>query len=792
MDELDESAVDALRKKIDRLQQTQEQLKSEIHLLKKEMDALHPVRKTEIVKPAAPIVPPAYVEVPAPRTKPISEDAEFDPRRRLHELQAAEPEEKTQWEEFIGTNLLNKLGIVILVIGVSYGVKYSIDHNLLSPITRVVLGYIAGLAMAVIALRIKVSYTTFSAVLLSGAMATFYFITYAAYDFYSLMPQMMAFALMVVFTGFTVYAAVHYNQKVIAIIGLVGAYAVPFLLSDGSGRVVILFSYIAIVNVGILALAFKKDWKSLYYLAFGLTWLIYAGWFMDQFDANRHLWLSLSFALVFFVIFYILFLAYKLVKAENLEIGDIAILVLNSFLFYMYGYRAISDYPHGDNYLGIFTVFNAVLHFIACLIIYKKQDATRSTFYLVAGMVLVFLTLAVPVQLDGNWVTLMWAAEAFLLFWIGRTKQLRVYEWISYAVILITAASLAEDWQAYSYYSQDGTHIVTPFLNIYLFTSLFVLTSFGLILWLSRDARYPEPKGLLQQYFTIGLSTLLLCFMYISFYHEVNNYWQMRYYESSLMLHQSTDNAYPMLDMDLLKFKTLWLLIYSSIFGMALTLINKKWLKNEALTLAVTVYQALVLSIFMLNGLFALSDLRTSYILQTDAAYFFRDGWHIAIRYIALAAMIPLLYLNRKNIRSDVFPPTIQSIEFIMLHLITLALLSSELMNWLELIGTNKSLKLGLSILWGTYALAMIVFGLRRNDKPLRTLAILLFGVTLLKLFFYDMAGMSTIAKTIVMIILGVLLLISSFLYNKVKKASDEKAAGEQPKTESNEDQTTE
>jgi len=101
--------------------------------------------------------------------------------------------------------------------------------------------------------------------------------------------------------------------------------------------------------------------------------------------------------------------------------------------------------------------------------------------------------------------------------------------------------------------------------------------------------------------------------------------------------------------------------------------------------------------------------------------------------------------------------------------------LSSEVVNWLELARVHESFKLGLSILWGGYALMLIIIGLKNKVKLLRMLAMLLFAVTILKLFVYDMADMSTIAKTIVMIILGALMLIASFLYNKVKKSSDEK-----------------
>ena len=96
-------------------------------------------------------------------------------------------------------------------------------------------------------------------------------------------------------------------------------------------------------------------------------------------------------------------------------------------------------------------------------------------------------------------------------------------------------------------------------------------------------------------------------------------------------------------------------------------------------------------------------------------------------------------------------------------------ILSSELINILDLTHTSGSYKLALSILWGVFCLFLISMGLAQNKKFLRISAMVLFGITLLKLFFYDIAYLSTIAKTIVFVSLGVLLLIISFLYNKYK-----------------------
>ena len=309
---------------------------------------------------------------------------------------------KKDLEKFIGEDLINKIGIAITIIGVAIGAKYSIDHQLISPLKRIILGYLMGLGLLVIGFRLKKKYVDYSAVLVSGAMAIMYFITYAAYSFYDLIPHVFAFLLMLIFTVFTALTALNYNKQVIAHIGLVGAYAVPFLLSERSGKVVILFIYMAIINVGILAIALKRYWKELYYSSFVLTWLIYFFWYKGNYIAADQFGLALLFLMVFFITFYMAFLAYKLKKSEKFEVEDIALLLVNSFIFYGLGYSILSYHNTGQYMTGVFTICNAVIHFIVSVVIYKQKLADRNLFYLVSGLVLIFVTIAVPVQLNGN------------------------------------------------------------------------------------------------------------------------------------------------------------------------------------------------------------------------------------------------------------------------------------------------------------------------------------------------------------------------------------------------------
>ena len=134
------------------------------------------------------------------KTKQVREKSE----KKQVSLIDKTPKRKSDLEKFIGENLISKIGIIIIVIGVAIGAKYSIENDLISPLTRVILGYLTGLGLLGFGIKLKKKYKNYSAVLVSGAIAILYFITYSAYSFYELIPQIAAFGLMVVFTAFTV------------------------------------------------------------------------------------------------------------------------------------------------------------------------------------------------------------------------------------------------------------------------------------------------------------------------------------------------------------------------------------------------------------------------------------------------------------------------------------------------------------------------------------------------------------------------------------------------------------
>jgi hypothetical protein len=172
---------------------------------------------------------------------------------------------------------------------------------------------------------------------------------------------------------------------------------------------------------------------------------------------------------------------------------------------------------------------------------------------------------------------------------------------------------------------------------------------------------------------------------------------------------------------------------------------------------------------FLTQGLYILSELRESYLDQTFSEYYHHGAFNIGIRYVSYAFVVIMLIACYKYLRQDFMRWKFKIGFDFLLYTSILWIASSELINWMAIMDPTQTYKLGLSILWGVYSLYLISVGIWKRKMYLRIGAFSLFGVTLIKLFIYDISHLNTISKTIVFVSLGVLLLIISFLYNKYK-----------------------
>lgn len=342
------------------------------------------------------------------------------------------PKQQHGLEHFIGLKLIHLVGIIVLVIGLSIGVKYAIDGELISGMMRIVLAYSAGILLFVLSLRLRKKYAFFSAILFSGSMASVYFTTYAAFAYYHFISGGIAFAIMVALTVYTTYMALHYDRKEIAVIGMTGAYGIPFLISSNSERFELFFSYILLINSGTVFLSFRKNWKLVGQLAMLITWTLFIGWALMRYEPSDQL-IGLIFLAAFFILFIVNALSFLLFKKQSLTWVEVQQILVNQAAFYLAS-LCLFDFVWAS---GIVFVLFAGIALMAVYVFPQEKTLQRS----LTIEALIVLLIWILLRWDGLTVTLLWVAVSVILFaWgiIGR------HAWFRLASVFLIGITLAK------------------------------------------------------------------------------------------------------------------------------------------------------------------------------------------------------------------------------------------------------------------------------------------------------------------------------------------------------------
>lgn len=376
--------------------------------------------------PAAAAVPPIpAAAAPAVRVVRPGQDRPAEsaaPRGPVGQAPAKRPRVEPDGLSELGLGQKGLLiaGIVVLVLGIAYFLKYSFDQGWVTPAGRVAMAFLSGaglLAGGEFARR--QGYRLFGLYLMGGGIATLYFASFASFQVYHLLPQGAAFGVMVVVTALACTLAVIYNTIWLALLGLVGGFATPLLLATGVDAQVPLMGYLTILNLGILALAYYKRWDPLNALGLLFTWGLFGGWFVRFYQHTpEKFWPTLIFLNVFFLIYALVPFVYYLGR-EGFALRGMGLLGPNAFIAFGFSYAAVTGFA-GREWMSVVCVLYALL-FIGMATLVQRRSGSRQdpAFVAMVANASVFLVLAIPMLFTGHWITLFWAVEAAVLLWLG-------------------------------------------------------------------------------------------------------------------------------------------------------------------------------------------------------------------------------------------------------------------------------------------------------------------------------------------------------------------------------------
>lgn len=216
-------------------------------------------------------------------------------------------------EALIGGRLMNRIGAVALVIGMGFFLKYAFDHGWLNETMRVLIGIVIGFLCLWGGDRSRTrGYTVFAQGLVGAGIAILYLSLYASFNFYHLVPQWMTLVLMSGVTILTLVQAVRYDSLAVSILGWLGGFLTPFLLSTGESNEIALFTYTALLTLGLLGITLRKEaWYILEPLSLVGLFTVYFAWYAEFYIDG-----DFTVTLFFLAIFWLLFHSTDLLRAR--------------------------------------------------------------------------------------------------------------------------------------------------------------------------------------------------------------------------------------------------------------------------------------------------------------------------------------------------------------------------------------------------------------------------------------------------------------------------------------------
>ncbi len=367
---------------------------------------------------ASPADPGAVAAWSAPRARvEPALPSDVPPARTVQARPAASG---IDFEARVAGRWLNRVGLVAVVVGVAFFLKYAIDNDWVGPTGQIMVGLVLGAGLVALSVRLhRQGHAYFADGLTGLGGAVLYLSLWAAGNYYRLLPAGVSFAAMVAVTAALLAVAAGRRSQRVALLGLIGGFATPALLSTGADRQVVLFLYVAALNLSVQPLARAYDWRWLELPALAGTQLYFWLWY-DRFYTPDRLATSALFAVIFFAEFLHLS-ALRARALGRLLRPQVALLFANAGLFLL----ALHAMLWPDHRWALTLVALAMSGvYLALGRAARPAGEPRVSqeppaALLFAGMALTLVTLAVPIALDGRWITIAWAVEAAVLIWSG-------------------------------------------------------------------------------------------------------------------------------------------------------------------------------------------------------------------------------------------------------------------------------------------------------------------------------------------------------------------------------------
>lgn len=372
----------------------------------------------------APVTPAPTVETEPDHPQPevsTSIDQTWEPQAAVHAEPAESKVAHYVRELVFGGNTAVRVGVVVLFFGVAFLLKYAVEHSLLPVELRLTGSALGGIALLLLGWRLREQRSTYALTLQGGGIGILYLTVFAALRLYHLLPATGAFLLLVGIVVFSALLALRQQSLALAVLGVTGGFLAPVLTSTGGGSHVMLFSYYALLNAGILLMGWYRAWRLLNLVGFGFTFVIGALWghrfYRPEFFATTE-----PFLVLFFLIYIantVLFALRQPLKLRGYVDGTLVFGV--PLVGALLQAALVRDIEYGLAWSALVLGFFYLT--LAGALFKRAPQTLRLLVEVFLALGVIFATLAIPLALDGRWTAAAWAVEGAGIVWVGVRQQ---------------------------------------------------------------------------------------------------------------------------------------------------------------------------------------------------------------------------------------------------------------------------------------------------------------------------------------------------------------------------------
>ena len=666
-----------------------------------------------------------------------------------------EPSQAVDWEQVIGGNWLARVGVLALILGVAFFLKLAFDNDWIGPTGRVALGAVGGLAMMGAGEFWQKRYPGYARALSGGGVGLLYLSTYAAFAIFDLIDIYPAVVLLLIESVVSAVLALRYESNALAIIGVAGAFCAPFVLgasdlegrasssSDGAGYDLI--AYVLAVDVGVLVLSTFRRWYWFRLTALLASLASYGIWYIEFGDAAGALGAEIALTCIFLV-FVGVTTFFHLIWVRGPRTLDLSLMTFNATAYFAISYALL--FNEYRDWMGGFSLAIAVFYLGMAYIALRRSPENARLSLFAFGIGVIFLTIAIPVQLDDMaWTTVGWATQGTVLIWLSFAMKSHAPRFFGYGLFALVAVKLLS-FDTLISVSDDDPVLNLRFLAYSVSIAALYLCAFAV--W-RNDGRLIEYERRAWSVYPILVIAANFLTLWI-FTAEVMDFFDQRLVTVGWAIY----SALLVWISFMLKFHSIRFFAYGVFALTALKLLYEDT-PVEALThdpvlnLRVLAFSVSIVALSFSAFLIWKSPQRlTTYE---------RDSWAVYPIMIGLANFWTIWILTAEVL--DYFNHNIATVRFME---------GSRA----EIQAMENAQNLSLTVLWAVYALVLLAVGIIGKLRAVRLAGLALLTIPVAKVFVYDVFQLEQAYRVAAFIGLGALLLISGYLYQRFGRAIKE------------------